>query len=96
MKDKKKITFKDADEIGANIITLFENEEFDKCILFYNNFKNVITQIPQSQQIIPVELKINSKNNENQNIFYEFEPDETEILEELFEKIFLLKFLKLF
>ncbi len=86
LKDKKKITFKDADEIGANIITLFENEEFDKCILFYNNFKNVITQIPQSQQIIPVELKLDSKTNENQNIFYEFEPDETEILEELLPK----------
>ena len=85
-KDKKKITFKDADEIGANIITLFENKEFDKCILFYNNFKNVITQIPQSQQIIPVELKLDSKTNENQNIFYEFEPDETEILEELLPK----------
>ena len=23
-------------------------------IIFYNNFKNVITQIPQAQQIIPV------------------------------------------
>ncbi len=86
LKDKKKITFKDADEIGANIITLFENKEFDKCILFYNNFKNVITQIPQSQQIIPVELKLDSKTNENQNTFYEFEPDETEILEELLPK----------
>ena len=85
-KDKKKISFNEAEIIGNEIIKLFNNKEFDKCILFYNNFKNVITQIPQSQQIIPVELKLDSKTNENQNIFYEFEPDETEILEELLPK----------
>ena len=85
-KEKKQISFNEAEIIGNEIIKLFNNKEFDKCILFYNNFKNVITQIPQSQQIIPVELKLDSKTNENQNIFYEFEPDETEILEELLPK----------
>ena len=54
-KDRKKITFKEADEVGKVILELFREEKFDKCILFYNNFKNVITQIPQAQQIIPIE-----------------------------------------
>ena len=73
-KDKKKISFNEADEVGKIILDLFEKSEFDKCTLFYNNFKNVITQIPQAQQIIPAEKKKSpSKNNE---IFYEFEPDE--------------------
>ena len=58
--------------------------EFDKCLLFYNNFKNVITQIPQAQQIIPAEKKDSSPNNDE--IFYEFEPDEDEILEDLLPK----------
>ena len=59
-KDKKKITFNEAEIIGNEIIKLFNEEQFDKCILFYNNFKNVITQIPQAQQIIPTEVsKIN-------------------------------------
>ena len=48
-KDRKKITFKEAEEIGKLILKLFEKGEFDKCILFYNNFKNVITQIPHAQ-----------------------------------------------
>ena len=39
------------------------NNEFDKCILFYNNFKNVITQIPQAQQIIPAEKDTIKKND---------------------------------
>jgi len=52
-------------------------------MIFYNNFKNVITQIPQAKQIIPAEKKKNSKSFEN---FYEFEPDEDEILEDLLPK----------
>ena len=56
-KDKKKISFNEADEVGKIILNLFDKNEFDKCVLFYNNFKNVITQIPQAQQIIPAEKK---------------------------------------
>ena len=36
------------------IIDSFEKKEFDICTIFYNKFKNVITQIPQAQQIIPL------------------------------------------
>ena len=83
-KNKKKISFIEADEVGKIILDLFDKNEFDKCILFFNNFKNVMTQIPEAQQIIPTEVKKNSKTNEE--IFYEFEPDEDEILEDLLPK----------
>ena len=84
-KEKKQITFEEANIVGNEIISLFNQNEFDKCILFFNNFKNVITQIPQSQQIIPVE-KITKIEKNNNNNFYEFEPDEEEILEDLLPK----------
>ena len=84
-KDRKQITFNEADIIGKEIINLFNKNEFDKCILFYNNFKNVITQIPQAQQIIPTEKKFENKGAESQ-ISYEFEPEEDEILEDLLPK----------
>ena len=84
-KDKKRISFNEADIIGQEIINLFNKNEFDKCILFYNNFKNVITQIPQAQQIIPAE-KEQSDDNDEKLISYEFEPDEDEILEDLLPK----------
>ena len=84
-KDKKKITFKEAEEVGKEILSLFDQNEFDKCTIFYNNFKNVITQIPQAQQIIPAETK--NKNDKNTlDYSYEFEPDEDEILEDLLPK----------
>ena len=83
-KEKKQITYNEAEIIGNEIIDLFNKNEFDKCILFYNNFKNVITQIPQAQQIIPAEkLPI---ENEAEKTSYEFEPDEDEILDDLLPK----------
>ena len=41
-----------------------------------------MTQIPQEQQIIPIESKKNNEENSKEN-FYEFEPEEDEILENL-------------
>ncbi len=84
-KEKKQISFNEAEIIGSEIINLFKKEEFDKCILFYNNFKNVITQIPQAQQIIPAE-KGSSETEGKDFMSYEFEPDEDEILEDLLPK----------
>ena len=86
-KEKKQISFKEAEIVGREIIELFKKKEFDKCVIFYNNFKNVITQIPQAQQIIPAEqtdLKDEDKNQEQ--ISYEFEPEQDEILEDLLPK----------
>ena len=78
----KKITYKDAEEIGKKIIKLFNENQFDVCKIYYNKFKNVITQIPQAQQIIPVE-KIKQEEEEKLENFYEFEPEENEILNDL-------------
>jgi len=79
----KKISFKEAEEIGKKIIKLFKENQFDVCKIFYNKFKNVITQIPQAQQIIPIEnLGQEEKNKKSEN-FYEFEPEENEILDDL-------------
>jgi len=82
-KGMKKITFKKAEEVSKIVIKLFEESKFDICKIFFNKFKNVISQIPQEQQIIPIEQKEQVDNQEN---FYEFEPDEDEILQNLLPK----------
>ncbi len=83
-KEKKQISYDEAEIVGNEIINLFNQNKFDKCILFFNNFKNVITQVPQAQQIIPAENKISQVSDNN--FSYEFEPDEDEILEDLLPK----------
>ena len=79
----KNISYKEAEEIGKKIIKLFNDNKFDVCKIFYNKFKNVITQIPQAQQIITIENVKNKNENKNLENFYEFEPEENEILEDL-------------
>ena len=82
-KESKNANYFDADKVGRIIIEKFEAGEFDICTIFYNQFKNVITQLPQAQQIIP----LNNKEEENNSGgSYEFEPDEDEILSNLLPK----------
>ena len=82
-KGLKKITYKEAEDTGTIIIKLFKESQFDVCKIFYNRFKNVITQIPQEQQIVPIEKQKEVKISDN---FYEFEPEENEILDDLLPK----------
>ena len=83
-KESKNANYFDADKVGKIIIEKFENKEFDVCTIFYNQFKNVITQIPQEQQIIPLKMTEDETKQSEEN--YEFEPDEDEILGNLLPK----------
>ena len=83
-KESKNANYFDADKVGKIVIDKFENSEFDICTIFYNQFKNVITQIPQAQQIIPLNSKDSEDNTSEES--YEFEPDEDEILSNLLPK----------
>ena len=83
-KNAKNANFFDAEKVSKSIIEKFQKEEFDICTIFFNQFKNVITQIPQAQQIIPLKTDIDEKEKSEDN--YEFEPDEDEILTNLLPK----------
>ncbi len=83
-KNSKNANYFDAEKVGKTIIEKFEKDEFDICTIFYNQFKNVITQIPQVQQIIPLNTEDKDQNKSEDS--YEFEPDEDEILSNLLPK----------
>ena len=83
-KESKHANYFDAEKVGKMVIEKFEAEEFDVCTIFYNQFKNVITQIPQAQQIIP--LNVGNSEEDKSEDSYEFEPDEDEILSNLLPK----------
>jgi len=83
-KESKYANYFDADKVAKIIIDKFEKKEFDICAIFYNQFKNVITQIPQEQQIIP--LKVSEIEGNSSEDSYEFEPEEDEILSNLLPK----------
>ena len=75
--NKKRIGFEDAAEVTGRISEMLEAGEFDVCTLIYNRFKNVISQTPVGQQLIPAPLP---EAQGDGGMLYEFEPTEEEIL----------------
>ena len=95
MREVKSVSYQDAKNISDKIIKMFFDGEFDKCSIFYNKFQSVISQIPTEQQIVPIELEEDSSNEGtiDQSAF-DFEPGESEILEELLPLNFTIQIFK--
>ena len=81
LREVKQIGFAEAEMIAKKVLELFEAGEFDIATLFYSRFKSVISQIPTAQQVIPAEIPAQSEEATDADAVYEYEPDETEILE---------------
>ena len=80
LSEVKRLGYGNAKSIADDVLARFSVEEFDICTIFYNEFKSVISQVPTALQLIPAVLKETANID---NAFYEYEPDETEILAEL-------------
>jgi F-type H+-transporting ATPase subunit gamma len=77
---RPRVAFPVAAEIGIKLVQLFEQGEFDVCHLVYNKFKSAMTQFVTFQQLIPFAVPAGLGQSDQ---FYDYEPDETEILEAL-------------
>lgn len=82
---KAKLGFAEADQVSRLVLEQFEAGQFDVCTLIYNEFKSVLVQKPETQQLIPFSLPEKSSNDnaktESANkIPYNFEPEEDAIL----------------
>lgn len=81
---RKQIGFEDAVEIANQVTEMLAGGEFDHCTLIYNRFKNVITQVPSEQMLIPASLAPKDEGTAGgPRATYEYEPGEEEILAEL-------------
>lgn len=77
------LTYNNTSEIAQSIMDLFIDEEYDKVVLLYNQFKNAATQIVMNEQYLPVE----SSEETNAPVGdYIFEPNQKDIVESLIPK----------
>jgi F-type H+-transporting ATPase subunit gamma len=84
---KPRLTFAAAEAIATKILHMFEHGEFDVCELIYNQFKSAMTQIVTIQQLIPFAPAAANENEPGGSAaYYEYEPDELEILSALLPK----------
>ncbi|MEM8791800.1 MAG: F0F1 ATP synthase subunit gamma [Pseudomonadota bacterium] len=81
LSDVKKIGYTNAADIAKDVLTRFDNGEFDIATLYYNQFKSVISQIPTALQIVPASFP--ETDGEEEPVNYEYEPEEEEILADL-------------
>jgi len=78
LSEVKRIGYGNAQDIAHNLLQRFEHGEYDVATIFYNKFQSVISQVPTATQIIPAVFDTKTEAR-----FYEYEPDETEILADL-------------
>ena len=69
----------------------FVDGTFDKIVLVYNSFKNAAMQILKEEQFLPIEQ---NEDETASNIDYIFEPEESEILEDLIPQSLNVQFFK--
>jgi F-type H+-transporting ATPase subunit gamma len=74
----KSVGYVQAEEVSTKIMEMFDAGEFDVCTLYYAAFKSVISQVPTAHQLIPAKFEV-----AEDPVFYEYEPDENAILDDL-------------
>ncbi len=79
----KRIGFGDAQPIAQRALTMFENDEFDVCTVFYAKFVSVMTQEVTAQQLIPASIPEKTGTEVENEVDYDYEPEEEEILADL-------------
>ena len=82
MSEVKRLGYADAQGIAKDILGRFDAGEFDVATLFYAEFVNVVSQVPQAQQIIPAKFE-DGGEDEGASTLFDYEPSEEAILADL-------------
>ncbi|MCJ8308739.1 MAG: F0F1 ATP synthase subunit gamma [Rhizobiaceae bacterium] len=83
LREVKNVGYNNASDIAHQVLGMFDAGEFDVATLFYSEFKSVISQVPTAQQIIPPSIPEVEGDADSASVFYDYEPDENEILADL-------------
>ena len=77
----KRIGYADAQGVAKDVLSRFDEGEFDVATMFYAEFVNVVTQIPTALQIIPA--KFETATGDTPDTLFDYEPSEEAILADL-------------
>ncbi len=84
----RQLSFGFTQPIAEQLTGLFDAGEIDVCTIFYNHSRSVMSQVVTARQLIPVEPPAapageTGEADEAGPLYYEYEPEEAEILEAL-------------
>ncbi len=97
--DTKFINVSDIDynilqNVGSSIIEKFYKKKFNECYILYNYFISVISQEVKTERLLPYEKLNFESNQEEENIFYDFEPEVEDVLSKILPKNFVVQIYK--
>ncbi|MFO1015752.1 MAG: F0F1 ATP synthase subunit gamma [Caulobacteraceae bacterium] len=72
-----------AQAVSEKVLEIYEAGQADVVTLFYSRFNSVVSQVPTGRQLIPATVDTAAGGIDLKNAGYEYEPDETAILEAL-------------
>lgn len=81
LSDVKRVGYGNAQDIARDVLSRFDEGEFDVATIFYARFQSVISQIPTAQQIIPAAFE--DAGDATDGTLYDYEPSEEAILADL-------------
>ncbi len=90
------IDYKSTEEIGKKILNSFYKNDFQECSLFYNHFNSVISQEVKAEKLIPYSRsrETDAENQNNIDTYFEYEPNEEEVLSKILPKNFIVQIYK--
>ncbi|QUJ75540.1 F0F1 ATP synthase subunit gamma [Sulfitobacter albidus] len=80
--DVKRVGYADAQGIAKDVLTRFDEGEFDVATIFFAEFVNVVSQIPTAKQIIPASFDA-PEETDGPDTLFDYEPSEEAILADL-------------
>lgn len=80
------VIYKDASEIGKDLLDGFAKDEFGEIYLVYTRFKNTVSQSPVMMKLLPVEIEADSGNSSDDLTLMNFEPEPEEALQLIIPK----------
>ena len=79
--------YKDAMDIGNNVLTAFKNKEIGELYLAYTSFKNTIVHIPKLIKLLPIEDGGADKDSvKEKSVPMNYEPEAEEVLDSVIPK----------
>lgn len=86
------LTFENVAKVAEGAMKAFENKDYDRIELVYNQFKNAAVQVQASEQFLPVEMEEDTADNTNYNFIYE--PSKEQIIKDLIPRSLKIQFYK--
>jgi len=88
-----RLNYENVAPIAEKIMEAFVNNEFDKVVLVYNQFKNAAVQVVQAEQFLPIESATPNETSST-STDYIFEPNKEFIVNDLIPRSLKTQFYK--